>query len=363
MHFKLNIFGTIIFVLHNRMNIIQNNNKNDKNDKNTYIDLISETNNTMKFVWHNPNQSIIHAVQRIITSDLYTLAIDMVMIDQNSSILSDQELALSLGLIPMESTHAETFLLPDECDCENFCKKCSVKMSLTVACYGDRYNVTSKDLYFEDPRTRPIHESGIPNDPELLGQDGFGPGIFIVPLAKNQKIRLSCTVRKGTGRIHGKWNPVSKAVFIPAPIVKVNMKKFHNLNNEMEDKLREELDEQIRGHYKSIVQKKIGDALREQFDARFDARFDSMIESMTEDQIYAYFQKLNDQLYLLDITGGRKKEKKFSLAKRETVDEYREDVFQSWLAKEVERGLDMIVSEKIDDLVEEFRVDWKKTMA
>ena len=79
----------------------------------------------IQFTWNNPKQHVIHGLQRIMIAEISTLAIDMVMIDANTSILADQELSLRLGLIPMESTHANEFLLPDECDCENFCSKCS----------------------------------------------------------------------------------------------------------------------------------------------------------------------------------------------------------------------------------------------
>ena len=313
---------------------------------NTYIESICETKNSFQFIWNNPNQPLIHAIQRIIMSDINTLAIDMVMIDQNSSILSDQELALALGLIPMESTLAESFLLPDECDCENFCAKCSVKMSLTIACYEDRLNVTSKDLYFQDTRTRPIHESGIPDDIDLLGEDGFGPGIFIAPLTKNQKIRLSCVVRKGTGRIHSKWNPVSKAVFIPAPVVRVNLKNYHNLNDEMEIKLKIELDMQIREKYRSQIKEQLQPLLKERFDAEFDAKIALGHQSLRIDTI--------DTIDTITLTDQNQQHMHYDLEKR------KEEEFEILLNDEVERGLDMIVDEKIDDLVEQYRIDWKK---
>lgn len=126
-------------------------------------------------------------------------------------------------------------------------------MYLNVACYEDRYDVTSKDLTFHDSRTRPLHESGLPD--KFLGEDKFGPGIFIVPLVKNQRIKLSCIVRKGTGRIHSKWNPTSRVTFVPAPVVKVNMERYKNLNNIMEIKLRGELEKQLREKFEAFIQK------------------------------------------------------------------------------------------------------------
>lgn len=276
----------------------------------TNITKLDAANDKLRFIWNNPNQAVIHALQRIISSELNTLAIDMVMIDDNTSILSDKELALRLGLIPMDSRLADSFLLPDECECENFCEKCSVKMTLRVSCYGDRLDVTSKDLYFTDSRTRPVHESGLP-DEFLGGKYGEnGPGIFIVPLVKNQRIKLSCIVRKGNGKIHGKWNPTSKAVFVPAPVVKVNMKKFHNLNKDMEKKLRKELEVQIREVHTAKVKVALEDRVREEMKGR------------------------------------------------EQDEDYRE-VFKQTLETRVEDTLLSIIARDIDELVEKNRIDWK----
>jgi DNA-directed RNA polymerase II subunit RPB3 len=189
--------------------------------------VINQTKNELTFRWHNPSQSVAHSLSRIIISEINTLAIDLVMIEKNTSVLTDEQLSLRLGLIPMSSELADTFLFPDECECESYCKKCSIVMKLEVVCRNDYYNVTSKDLFWQDQRTRPIHESGLPES--FLGRDGYGPGILIVPLIKNQVIKASCIIRKGTGEIHSKWNPVSKCIFRPASTVKVNMRKMNAL--------------------------------------------------------------------------------------------------------------------------------------
>lgn len=204
------------------------------------ISNIDATPNHLKFVWSNVDLAIMHSIQRVMVSELNTLAIDLVMIDDNTSVLSDEQLALRLGLIPMQSMTADTFLLPDECDCESYCNKCSIQMSLNVVCYEDRYDVTSKDLFWQDPRTRPIHESGLPA--KYLGEDGYGPGILITTLIKNQQIKLSCIIRKGTGKIHSKWNPCSTAVFRPAPKVSLNSEMISEMISSGESTDKERLE-------------------------------------------------------------------------------------------------------------------------
>ncbi len=74
-------------------------------------------------------------------------------------------------------------------------------------------------------------------------------------MVKNQQIKLSCVVRKGIGRIHSKWNPTSRVTFVPAPVVKVNLDRYKNLNNIMEAKLRIEIEKQLREKFTAFCAK------------------------------------------------------------------------------------------------------------
>lgn len=261
----------------------------------------------LQFTWNNPKQHVVHAIQRSAISDVPTLCIDMVMVDENTSMLADQELALRLGLIPIETTLAHEFLMPDECNCENFCNQCSIKMTLNVSCYSDKYDVTSKDLQCENTPgckvSRPIHESSLPT--KYLGEDGFGPGILLVTLIKNQRVRLSCIVRKGTGRIHGKWNPTSKITFVPIPVVNLNMKKYDKLNETMEIKLRQEIENDLITKYEPkcikylepLVRKELEDNNeglefnQELYKSTLSARTKIMMECVLENHLEPLVQK------------------------------------------------------------------------
>ena len=282
---------------------------------------------SIQFTWNNPKQHIIHGLQRTIISEICTLTIDMVMIDNNTSTMADQVLSLRLGLIPMESSLANEFLFPEECDCENFCHKCSIKMTLNVACYENEYHVTSKDLVSDDKRSRPIHESSLPD--RFLGEDGFGPGIFLVTLTKNQCIKLSCIVRKGNGKIHGKWNPTSRVTFLPSPDVKVNLKRYHKINEIMEEKLKKDLEEQIRLKYTSKYQKNLEAAVKKELE-----------EEMEEEAIEG------------EENGEREGE-----GEREKV---REERFQKMLRERVDSAMDSLVHEYLPSLIEKNKIDWRK---
>ena len=267
---------------------------------------------SIQFTWNNPKQHLIHGIQRVMISEIPTLAIDMVMIDENSSIMADQELSLRLGLIPMLSDHANEFLLPDECECENFCSKCSIRLSLNVSCYEGEYHVTSKDFICHDDRSRPVHESTLPD--QFLGDDGFGPGVFILTLIKNQRIRLSCIVRKGFGKIHGKWNPTSRVSFIPTPKVKVNLKRYNRMNEITEEKLKDDLEHQIRLKYTAKCSKNIEGKLRKEVEQ-------------------------------LSLTDQNRCDEKY---------------FKELLAERVESMIQSIIDEHLEDLLKKNRLDWKK---
>lgn len=49
--------------------------------------VVHKNRDSLQFEWNDPRQPVIHALQRIMISDVPTLAIDMIMVDENTSIL------------------------------------------------------------------------------------------------------------------------------------------------------------------------------------------------------------------------------------------------------------------------------------
>lgn len=49
--------------------------------------VVHKNRDAIQFEWNDPQQPVIHALQRIMISDVPTLAIDMIMVDENTSIL------------------------------------------------------------------------------------------------------------------------------------------------------------------------------------------------------------------------------------------------------------------------------------
>ena len=88
------------------------------------------------------------------------LAIDLVYIYENTSVLHDEFIAHRLGLVPLRWKHRDRlpetrFPFPDACECDlssgvDVCPKCSVELVLNVVnnadADGDSIKVTSRDL-------------------------------------------------------------------------------------------------------------------------------------------------------------------------------------------------------------------------
>lgn len=113
-----------------------------------------------------------NALRRAIISDVPTLAIDIVNIEINDSNLHDEMISHRLSLVVLDSS-----------DCSK-----EFEIFLDAVCHEDYLDITS-DL--------------------LKSELNIMKNIVIVRLHKGERIKLSAIARKGTGREHAKWSPVS----------------------------------------------------------------------------------------------------------------------------------------------------------
>lgn len=123
----------------------------------------------VKFELRNTDASIANALRRVMISEVPTIAIDLVEIEVNSTVLNDEFIAHRLGLIPLTSDRAMSMRLTpdcDACDGDGECEFCSVEFRLSVKCVGDQHlDVTSSDLIGYDPTVVPVDYSE-PGDSE-----------------------------------------------------------------------------------------------------------------------------------------------------------------------------------------------------
>jgi DNA-directed RNA polymerase alpha subunit len=73
------------------------------------IEIQELTAERIVFLIYNVDVSYCNSLRRIIMSDVETMAIDLVEIEENTSVLHDEYIAHRLGLIPLVSVYARDF--------------------------------------------------------------------------------------------------------------------------------------------------------------------------------------------------------------------------------------------------------------
>jgi len=94
----------------------------------------------------------------VLIAEVPTVCIDMVEIEENSSVLLDEILAHRLGLIPLVSKEVDRMKYERECECMDGCERCQVEFALDIKNTNDEpLLVTAADLTVvvrQDTRTR-----------------------------------------------------------------------------------------------------------------------------------------------------------------------------------------------------------------
>jgi DNA-directed RNA polymerase subunit D len=172
------------------------------------LEIIEQHENRMKFVLSEITPTFANTLRRLIMSEVPTMAIDEVIVIENTTPLYDEIIAHRLGLIPLK-TDLENYVLPMECTCGGQgCTSCEVSLTLEKAGEKDIEIVYSNDLMSQDPKIVPVY-----------------PNIPVLKMAKNQKIFLEAIARLGRGLDHAKWQPISTISYKYYPVVEFDEKK------------------------------------------------------------------------------------------------------------------------------------------
>ena len=175
------------------------------------IKLVEEKDNFLRFLLTGTHHSYANALRRAMMAEVPTMAIEDVIILENTSVLYDEVIAHRLGLIPLK-TDLDAYVLPEECDCKSElgCSKCRASFTLEAEAKDEPLMVYSSDLKSESDVT-PV--SG---------------NIPIVKLGPTQKLRLEVYARLGRGIEHAKWQPVSACAYKYLPKVTLNSENLAN---------------------------------------------------------------------------------------------------------------------------------------
>jgi DNA-directed RNA polymerase subunit D len=156
----------------------------------------------------------INSIRRIMLADLPKLAIDNVIIYDNTSPLFDEIISHRLGLIPIP-TDLKLVSYRDTCTCKGAgCPNCTVRYTLSKEGEGTVY---SGDLQPEE-KSFAIKSDKIP----------------IVELAQDQRVILEVEAVLGQGKTHAKWQCVQAPGYIMIPSITIDEKRIDEVKEFIE---------------------------------------------------------------------------------------------------------------------------------
>ena len=172
------------------------------------IKVLEKNEEQMRMLIRGVDIPYMNALRRLILSEVPCMAIDEIVMLENSSILQDEMIAHRLGLLPLK-TDLDSYNLPEECPCKSEfgCNLCRVTLALEVEAKDGSRTIYSGDLKSESQTVVPVSEK-----------------VPIVKLAKEQKIRLEAYARLGKGKNHAKWQPTSMCTYKYFPKITISNK-------------------------------------------------------------------------------------------------------------------------------------------
>lgn len=182
-----------------------------------------------RFLIEEATPAQVNAIRRTLLSDVPTMAIETVEINQGiirddegkeyESIapLFDEIIAHRLGLLPVP-TDLDSYVFRDSCECGGVgCPHCTITYIINKK---GPCTVYSGDLI------------PVGNDSSLKIKDGLIP---IVELKEKQALIAYAIAELGTGREHAKWQPVSGLGYTYYPTIHIDMKRCSEKCKELVD--------------------------------------------------------------------------------------------------------------------------------
>jgi DNA-directed RNA polymerase subunit D len=170
------------------------------------IKVLERDDRNMRLLIQGADAPFMNALRRTIIAEVPCMAIDEVVIIENSSVLQDEIIAHRLGLIPLK-TDLDGYNLPEECSCKSEfgCNLCRVSLTIDAEAKEETRTVYSGELISENPDITPVSDK-----------------IPIVKLVKEQKLKLEAYARLGKGKNHAKWQPVSMCTYKYFPQIEID---------------------------------------------------------------------------------------------------------------------------------------------
>ncbi len=175
------------------------------------VEILEEGGDSLRFVLRDSAPAFANALRRAVLADVPVMAIEDVILVENTSVMYDEILAHRLGLVPLK-TDLDAYVPREECDCKSElgCAKCTASFVLEAEASDSTITVYSGDL-------KPATEVAPASD-----------RIPIAKLAPGQKIRLEAYARLGRGSEHAKWQPASVAAYKYLPKITLRAENLSN---------------------------------------------------------------------------------------------------------------------------------------
>jgi DNA-directed RNA polymerase subunit D len=172
------------------------------------IEVLEKDEANLRLIIRDVDVSLMNALRRIALAEVPSMAIDEVVMIENSAILQDEIIAHRLGLTPLK-TDLDSYNLPEDCSCQSEfgCSLCRVTLTLDAEAKEGTRTVYSGELVSENPGIVPVSDK-----------------IPLIKLAKGQKLKLEAYARLGKGKNHAKWQPVSVCAYKYFPTIDVASK-------------------------------------------------------------------------------------------------------------------------------------------
>ncbi|KIY73033.1 RBP11-like subunits of RNA polymerase [Cylindrobasidium torrendii FP15055 ss-10] len=177
----------------------------------------------VNFVLENVDLSYANSLRRVMMADIPTVAIDLVEITENTTVLPDEFISHRLGMIPLVSVNCDEVMRYNrDCVCVGFCDYCTIKLVIDVQCHDSvTMDVTSNHL--ESAVAAPFNNNGMDGDeiskraPDFGSPVGKGvigqPPVLIAKIRKGQRLQAVCIAKKGIAKEHAKWSPCTAVSF------------------------------------------------------------------------------------------------------------------------------------------------------
>jgi len=212
------------------------------------VNVTLATPELVKFELTGTDVSVANALRRIMLAEVPTMAIEIVNIFENETVLFDEFIAHRMGLLPL-SCHYVGDIPPDfgtgrgyveykDCNCFDGCAFCTVEFELDVANYEDKImTVTHFDLketrkYERKDWSEEKEVKCLPfKDPLLTDEENAREnGVIIAKLKKDQHLRMICQARKGIPKYHAKWMAAATALYQFQPRVELKEDQANSLS-------------------------------------------------------------------------------------------------------------------------------------